>query len=325
MFIHACGSYIPRRTYRYFFRKCRKSKAIRKCKGLSASCHVRHNACDDVQIILSGTAALEGACLVLAGPLFSGKSVFRPVRLHIREGMLAPVIIAGFPAAVRFLCDFLCPMAVNRVMLRFGSISGLAALSIQDAAHYIPLALSEGIASAVILLTSTFAAEYDRAALKRERKIILRFSAAEGSLWALVIVAAAPLLVMLFAKDAPLRSVGVFALRRYLPGVPFICLNMAAASYMQGMGRQKEAGIILLINKDHTLLIRIQMILNDRRHIRRSEAESVLQVMVTLRQASLFLHSENSGRRNSPVRLKVGPHLLVGKVFTVNIPHDLIV
>ncbi len=167
----------------------------------------------------------------------------------MHDGILTAVIISGLPAAVKFFCDFLNPMAVNRIMLRYGSVSGLAALSIQDAAHYVPLALSDGISSAVILLTSIFAAEYDKEALRRERKDILRFRVAGGSLWALILAAAAPLLIKLFAKDAALQDMGVSAFRWYLLGVPFMCLNIAAASYMQGMGRQREAGTVLLINK----------------------------------------------------------------------------
>lgn len=245
-----------------------------------------------MQIILSGTAALEGedrrltvsiaavlvsdiigdfaavalgagirgiaiasvfaylcACLVLAGHLFSGKSIFRPARLIMHDGILTALIISGLPAAVKWFCEFLFPMAVNRIMLRYGSVSGLAALSIQDAAHYIPLSLSDGISSAVILLTSMYAAEYDKEALRRERKDFLRFSVADGALWAVILALLSPLLVKLFSEEPMLQNMGVSAFRWYLLGVPFLCLNAAAASYMQGMGRQKDAGVILLINR----------------------------------------------------------------------------
>ena len=199
-------------------------------------------------VAIASVCAYLCACLVLAGHFVSGKTIFRPAHLRLHDGILTTVVISGLPAAVKFFCEFLYPMAVNHIMLRYGSVSGLAALSIQDAAHYVPLSLSGGISSAVILLTSIYAAEYDKDALRRERKDILRCSAVDGTLWALILAVASPLLIKLFTEDVTLQDMGVSALRWYLLGVPFLCLNAAAASYMQGMGRQREAGIIVLLN-----------------------------------------------------------------------------
>ena len=152
-------------------------------------------------IAVASVAAYLCACLVLGGQLVSGKTIFRLGRPRMLKGMLTAVLITGFPMAVRFLSEFIYPIAVNRMMLRYGSINGLAALSIQDAMRYMPLALGEGMMTATLLLTGMFAAEHDTEALRRERRDILRCCTVNGSALAIVLAAAAPLLVKLFKMN----------------------------------------------------------------------------------------------------------------------------
>ena len=200
-------------------------------------------------IAIASVVAYLCSCLVLGSQLINGKTIFRLGRPRVEKGMLTAIFIAGFPMAVRYMCEFIYPMAVNRMMLRYGSLSGLAALSIQEAVHNMPLAFGEGVMTAVLLLTGMYAAEHDTEALRRERKDILRFCAVHGTAWALVLAAAAPLLVKLFSKDAALQELAVHAFRWYLLGLPFMSFNLAARSYMQGLDRQKEATALTLINQ----------------------------------------------------------------------------
>ena len=188
------------------------------------------------------------SCLVLGGQLTRGKTIFRLGMPRAGKGILTAVFIAGFPMAVRGLCEFICPVAVNRMMLHYGSIAGLTALSIQDAVRHVPLAFGEGVLTATLLLTGMFAAEHDTVALMRERKDITKYCVGYGSAIAIVLAAAAPLLVMLFTDDASLRDAGVTAFRWYLLGVPFMSLNLAEGAYLQGMGMEKQAGTLTLVN-----------------------------------------------------------------------------
>lgn len=200
-------------------------------------------------IAIASVVAYLCSCLVLGSNLINGKTIFRLGRPVIENGILTAILIGGFPMAVRYLCEFIYPMAVNRMMLRYGSISGLAALSIQNAVHHMPLAFGEGVMTAVLLLTGMYAAEHDTEALRRERKDILRFCTVHGSAWALILAAATPLLVKMFTKDAALQEMGAYAFRWYLLGLPFMSFNLATRSYMQGLDKQKEAGILTLINQ----------------------------------------------------------------------------
>ncbi|MBR3201244.1 MAG: ATP-binding protein [Mogibacterium sp.] len=200
-------------------------------------------------IAIASVVAYLCSCLVLGNQLINGKTIFRLGRPRIEKGMLIAILSAGFPMAVRYICEFIYPMAVNRIMLRYGNLSGLAALSIQEAVHNIPLALGDGIMTAVLLLTGMYAAEHDTEALRRERRDIMRFCAVHGSAFALILAAAAPLLVKLFSKDPVLQDLGAYAFRWYLLGLPFMSFNLASRSYLQGLDRQKEAGALTLINQ----------------------------------------------------------------------------
>lgn len=200
-------------------------------------------------IAIASVVAYLCSCLVLGNQLINGKTIFRLGRPRIEKGMLIAILSAGFPMAVRYICEFIYPMAVNRIMLRYGNLSGLAALSIQEAVHNIPLALGDGIMTAVLLLTGMYAAEHDTEALRRERRDIMRFCAVHGSAFALILAAAAPFLVKLFSKDPVLQDLGAYAFRWYLLGLPFMSFNLASRSYLQGLDRQKEAGALTLINQ----------------------------------------------------------------------------
>ena len=200
-------------------------------------------------IAIASVVAYLCSCLVLGSQLVNGKTIFRLGRPRTEKGVFIAVLAAGFPMAVRYLCEFIYPVTVNRMMLKYGSLTGLAALSIQDAVRYMPLALGEGVMTAVLLLTGMYAAEHDTEALRRERKDILRFCAVYGSVWALILAAAASLLVKMFTKDAALQDMAADAFRWYLLGVPFMCFNLASRAYLQGLDRQKEAGALTLVNQ----------------------------------------------------------------------------
>ena len=200
-------------------------------------------------ISIASVVAYICSCLVLGSQITSGKTIFSLGYPRIKKGILTAILFAGFPMAVRYLCEFIYPMAVNRMMFRYGNLTGLAALSIQDAVRYMPLAFGEGVMTAVLLLTGMYAAEHDTEALRRERKDILKFCTVHGSACALILAVAAPLLVRMFTKDPELQHMGVYAFRWYLLGLPFMSCNLAARSYMQGLDKQREAGILTLINQ----------------------------------------------------------------------------
>lgn len=200
-----------------------------------------------------GIAAASGfsyfsACAIVVSFFLGRRSMFH-LKLRWPDGKaLRWVIFLGLPMVVKGLCGILWPMSVNRLMLRYGTLSGLAALSIQDAVHYLPTALCSGIASATLIMVGIYAGEQDEDGLRSLNVSIVRWSLIGGLSIALCLGLTAQPLLRLFSADAEILSLGVSALRLYLFGVPCLALNLAASSYLQGLGLNRASGIVIFVN-----------------------------------------------------------------------------
>lgn len=189
------------------------------------------------------------ASFVAVGRFFFGrKSMFRPKFRMPDLRLLLDIVILGIPMAVKGLCGLIWPSSVNRLMLRYGSIKGLAALSIQNAIHYVPNALCSSIASATLIMSGMYYGEQDNAGLRNLNNIIIRWSVIGGIAIALPLGFAAGPLMGLFTNDPEIAELGISALRLFLPGVPFLALNFAASSYLQGIGNNLMSSVVIFIN-----------------------------------------------------------------------------
>ena len=79
-----------------------------------------------------------------------------------------------------------------------------------------------------------------------------------------------------------------------------------------------------LRHEHHALLVGIEVCLNDGRHVRRSEAETILQIMIPLCESAGLFHLQNSGACDSPVCLEVSSHLFICEVFALDVPHNVV-
>ncbi len=199
-------------------------------------------------IAVSSAAAYLLAFLVAASFFVSGRSMFR---IRIRKpdhGALLDVVKAGLPMIMRGLSGILWPMAVNRLMLKYGSISGLAALSIQNAVHYLPAALCSGIAGTALIMTGIYVGEQDIDGLKQLRDQVVRWSLIGGVAVGVVLGLSARMVLRLFTTDEEVLTLSSTALYCFLGGVPFLALNYSAASFLQSVGRRKASGAVIFIN-----------------------------------------------------------------------------
>ena len=206
---------------------------------------------------MAGIAAATGFSYFCAGVIvvsfFLGKhSMFRLKLRWPDARTLLRTIAHGLPMVVKGLCGILWPMSVNRLMLRYGTITGLAALSIQDAVRYLPTALCSGIASATLIMVGIYAGEQDEEGMRRLNLSIVRWSLIGGLSIATCLSLAAEPLLRLFTSDAEILSLSVSALRLYLVGVPCLALNLAASSYLQGLGLNSASAIVIFV--DHILI-----------------------------------------------------------------------
>ena len=200
-------------------------------------------------IAVASALAYAAALVCILMYFLSKGSIFRlglciPDRLVMRR-----VFLLGMPIGVTLICKILRPMAVNRIMLAFGTKPGLAALSIQDAIRYVPGALCTGIANAALILAGMFAAEADIPALRQEKRSIIRWSYIGGTALAAVLLLLSSPMLWIFTSDAAIHKLGVSSLMLYLPGVPFTAANAAIVSCLQGLGqRGKSSSYALYVN-----------------------------------------------------------------------------
>ena len=188
------------------------------------------------------------ACLVVASFFLGKRSMFRP-RLRMPDlSHLKDVVMMGLPMIVKGLCGIVWPSAVNRLMLRYGTVNGMAALSIQNAIHYVPNALCSSIAGAALIMSGMYSGERDHDGLRKLNTFILNWSVFGGLLTSLPLAVAAKPLMKLFTDDPEVISLGVTALLMFLPGVPFLALNYSASSYLQGIGNNLASSVVIFIN-----------------------------------------------------------------------------
>ena len=192
-------------------------------------------------IAAASAAAYTGAFLVLLLRFFGKRSMFKPGFCLPEGRSLRIVLLLGIPVAVRFVCNILRPMGVNRFVMAFGDVPGLAALSIQDSMRYVPGALCGGIARATLILTGMFTAETDLESLRQEKISILQWSCIGGAALAAVLMALSSPIAWIFTENAQVHALGVKALLWYLPGVPFLAINSAIVSMYQGLGERRPS------------------------------------------------------------------------------------
>ena len=188
------------------------------------------------------------AFLVICHFFTAKRSMFRIKAVRPDTDRLKDVIIHGMPMVIKSLCGIVWPMSVNRIMLTYGSTAGLAALSVQDAVHYLPAALCSGVAGAVLIMTGIYEGEQDKEGLRKVNRHIIQWSLIGGLIIALPLAVAANPILRLFTDDPEVLSLSVTALRLFLVGVPFLSLNFSAASYLQGIGKNVGSGTVIFIN-----------------------------------------------------------------------------
>ena len=170
----------------------------------------------------------------------------------IDPGMFSPellrdVIVSGIPHGIDILCDTIRPIFINMCMLAFGTLTGIAALTIQDSIHYFPEAVCIAAGSAMMTLSAVFFGEKDRSSLMYIRKntfwkMAASACALSGFLWI-----AAPVCVKLFTDNAEVMDLAVTAFRWYAAGVPFAAVNHMIIGYLNGIEKIKLSSAYIVI------------------------------------------------------------------------------
>ena len=197
-------------------------------------------------IASASTAAYLVSCAVIFLYFLGAKALIRPGFCLPDMSALRSVVSTGLAGGIDMICKAFLPIAVNFFVLTYGTMPGLAALSVQDALQYIPQAMCIGISSATLILTGMCAAESDVKILRQEKMFVLRWSFVGGMTIAGILIVLASPILWLFTTDDTVHSLGVTALMLYLTGVPFIAVNSSVIAYFQGLGLRKAAAFFTI-------------------------------------------------------------------------------
>ena len=198
--------------------------------------------------IATASSAAYTIALIMILLYFLNKRALFKLGFRLPEGIvLKKVILLGVPAGITLICKILLPLSINRLVLSYGTIPGLAALSIQDSIRYVPEALCSGIAHATLILTSIFAAECDISALKKENTSIVRWSFFGGGAVAIALMLLSFPIIRIFTNDPEVHTLGVYSLLLYLPAVPFIAINSSVVSYYQALGKKRYSIVFTIM------------------------------------------------------------------------------
>ena len=199
-------------------------------------------------IAIASALAYGAALIVLLKPFIKHELMLQLQLMSVKIKYVLPVVLTGLPLGIKFFCSLIVPIFTNRMMLMYGSIAGLAALSVQDAIHYLPNAVCLGIATTVLLVSGILSGEQDHRAIEDGKRIVLRWGFLNCTLMAIVLALLSPLLIRLFTSEKEIYHLGVSALRWYLLCVPFSAVNQATAAYLQGIGKSRLSSIHIIFN-----------------------------------------------------------------------------
>ena len=200
-------------------------------------------------IAIASGAAYTGAFIVVLFYFLRKDSMFRLGFCLPDKKALTSILLFGMPISVTFICNIIRPVTVNSLMLKYGTLNGLAALSVQDSLRYVPEALCSGVSNASLILAGIFMAETDRRALREEKYNIMRWSFIGGTIAVVLLALLANPLIWIFTDDPITHQLGVYALLFYLPGVPFIAINTSISSMFQGLGERWRSVLYMLFNR----------------------------------------------------------------------------
>ncbi|MBR0087092.1 MAG: ATP-binding protein [Lachnospiraceae bacterium] len=188
----------------------------------------------------------------VSAPFRKGNAFFRIDGLGLDSDKIRPIILSGSPMAVRYVCEMLAPLLINRIMIHYGTMDGLAALSIQDAMHYLPHSFCAGTAATVLMLTGIYSAEQSREDLTFVRQFFVYYCIVIGALISFGLAYGSGTMLMVFTDDPELLALGQRAFIWYLSGLSFVGINLCIIAYFQAMGKHRTARIM---NAVHILIL----------------------------------------------------------------------
>ena len=191
------------------------------------------------------------AALIVGGIyLFSGKSVFRFSRRHVKRKMIADLLRSGIPAGVNMAAALVLVFVMNHMLRRLpgaGSV-GIAAYTVIMAVGNAANCITTGIGGVSLTLSGIFFHEEDRTALKETVGRLCRYGIFLGFAMGALLLAFAPAVIRLFIPAAGrTQEAAVLGLRLFGAGLIPCCINNALKYSWQACGRTGLSEIVSVL------------------------------------------------------------------------------
>ena len=168
---------------------------------------------------------------------------------------------AGFPTAMKRVCNVIAPVMTNRFILTISSVGAMAALSVQSSSTRFLLCLVLAMSTTFLLIAGSFYGERD----PRQMEFCIREMFKQSMLWsigisALFFIFARPLALVFIHAEEEVVEMSVLAIRWYVVGVPFMALNQCAASYLQATKQLKASNWVIIADRLISTIILVYLL-----------------------------------------------------------------
>lgn len=172
----------------------------------------------------------------------------RLVRPERALNCLAGVVQTGAPTALSRICDTVKIMAINHALVAVAGAAAVTALNVRTQANNLLMAVTLGVAQAIVPVASVFYGEEDRRALKETFR--------EALCLGLILCAGVAVLLILFAEsfagllgvqEGEILAMSADGLRFLALTLPLLMVNVAMLSFCQSTGNNGFATMICIL------------------------------------------------------------------------------
>lgn len=202
---------------------------------------------------LCGALVMEGICLA---HFFRGKGAlgFRKCGSPSIK-TAARSFFTGFSTGAVYFYQFVTVLAINRILLNIGGEWGVAVYDVVFNLGSIVTAVTEGTGMALIALVSTFYSERNAAGIRGSLRLACVSCLALTVVLGGGLALAAPGCCSLFGISDIYLNEAAYAMRLYMAGMAFACLNGSLAAYFQSIEAEKVSYVVTALRSFVLLLL----------------------------------------------------------------------
>ena len=160
------------------------------------------------------------------------------------------VLTIGFPKATFRICNTLRPLLINRWVMLLSTSAVVSAVGINNNIRDFFRIPETAVATAIMLIASTFYGEQNKDALKKVVRLSMTYNVLINGILSLVLFVFAPYLVAIYEEiGTETYSMALYALRWTSAGLIFYAVNEYFMDFMLGTERHKQVHVFTIFER----------------------------------------------------------------------------